>query len=483
MSRAVSRAVSRVWGGLTAALCFGAGVLCAQSGDTRPPVAAGSVSGVVFDSLAGKPLAGATIELVNVDSLSVAPLTTVSDSLGRYLLAGVHAGRYLIGFLHPMADSLGVEAPSQPIALDGRSALRRDLFIPSALTLRLAICGAKAVADSDALILGFARRASNRLAIDSAKVAARWLELVIERGAVSRSMTKRSTVTPESGWFALCGAPSGGVILLGAAHGADTTVSLELEIPKSGFLRRDLYFGDERIASNQDTLSTDSVPRGVQVAGDGRITGTVVAAISGRPLGGARVSIANGPLTRADERGAFTLTDVPTGTRMMQVRAVAHYPISMPVDVVDGAAPLRIAMSTLEAVLDTVRVTARRTGSELIEFLSRKRSSGAGKFLTSEDIARRRPLETSDLFRTVAGVDLRRDRNGRSVITMRGGWAARCLPTFYLNGRVLRGLSAGDLNTFVRPSELVGVEVYNATTTPAQFSDLNGCGSIVFWTR
>lgn len=469
-----------------AAGLLGGGVVAAQPAP-RSAVRS-SVSGVVFDSLAGRPLAGAIVQLVNADSVSAAPLTSTSDSAGRYVLTDVHAGHWLLGFVHPMVDSLGVEAPSQPLSLDGRSPARNDLFIPSAVTLRTALCGAAAVADSDALIIGFARHARTRFAVDSATVTAQWVELLLGMGTVNRRLAKRTVGTPESGWFAICGAPAGGMILLSAVHGADTSASLELEIPRSGFLRRDLYFGDARLASARTDSATDSLTPGVQITGDGRVSGTVVAAKNGAPLAGAGVSITNGPWTRTNDQGAFTLTGVPSGTRMLQVRAVAHYPIAVAVDVVEGAAPVRVAMSTLDAVLDTVRITAKRTGSgNLIAFLQRKRSSGAGKFITSEEIARRNPLETSDLFRTVAGLTVLRDRYGQDVITMRGGLTfsggGRCQPTVYMNGMALRDLSARDINAFIRPNELVGVEIYHGQTAPAQFSDFNGCGSIVFWTR
>ena len=78
----------------------------------------------------------------------------------------------------------------------------------------------------------------------------------------------------------------------------------------------------------------------------------------GRPLSGARVGIRNGPHARADERGVFALTGIPTGTRMLEFRAVTHAPLVLPVDVVKGAAPLRIALVPMKSVLDTVKVWA-----------------------------------------------------------------------------------------------------------------------------
>src|SRR4029077_7505690 len=40
-----------------------------------------------------------------------------------------------------------------------------------------------------------------------------------------------------------------------------------------------------------------------------------------------------------------------------------------------------------------------------------------------------------------------------------------------------------DLDMLVRPEELEGMEVYPRNSSPAEFADFSGCGSIVVWTR
>ncbi len=471
--------------------CFG--LLIALSATTAaaqrtavPRASAGvTVSGVVFDSLANRPLASALVQLVNADSLSAAAPTSVTDSLGRYEFDGVPAGRYLLGFLHPVLDSIGVEPKAREVRVDGTGNVRRDLALPGANTIRVSLCGAAAVADSDAVILGVVRHASGGQAVDSAVVAAEWIEMFLERGRVSRNRAIRQVRTGEAGWFAICGPPSGGTIQLSASRGTDTTAALELEVPKEGFLRRDLYFGVARVVrADSGGSPSDSGTAQRRLVGDGRLNGTVVAATGARPLAGARVGILNGPQTRTDERGAWTLTGVPTGTRTLEVRALAHYPVSKPVDVVDGAPPIRISMMTLQSVLDTVLITANRLGNRrLLEFLQRRRTSGTGRFLTGEEIARRQPIYTSDLFRTIPGVFVDRDRNGEEVLTMRGSGAGRCQPTVFVNGMSMRGMSAGEVNSFLRPNEIAGIEVYSSAGAPMQFSGLDGCGVIVFWSR
>jgi hypothetical protein len=344
------------------------------------------------------------------------------------------------------------------------------------------------VADSQALIIGFVRHAKDRMVVDSAVVAVQWLDMVLEGTSLRRSIEHRAVATQESGWYAVCGAPSGGTVMLTASHAADSTHGLELEVPKDGFLRRDLYFGSGRLAAADTTPQSDSLRLGGvrRYTGDGRLTGTVVAATGGRVLAGARVSLVDGPSTRTDERGAWTLTGLPTGTRTLEVRAVAHYPMSMPVDVVEGAGPVRVAMLTLQSVLDTVRVTAAKGGNRtLLEFNRRRKSSGAGRFIGSEDVAARNPTYTTDLFRSMPGIFLARDQNGDEVLVQRSNTfsSPNCRVSVYINGMSLRGMSANEINQAVRPNEIIGVEVYSAAGAPPQYSEQNGCGSVVIWSR
>jgi hypothetical protein len=149
---------------------------------------------------------------------------------------------------------------------------------------------------------------------------------------------------------------------------------------------------------------------------------------------------------------------------------------------------VRVALSTLKAVLDTVRVTANRYSRGAAEFVRRSRS-GAGQYITPEMIARRQPIALSDLLRRTPG--LRVDGVGfDATITMRGGIHAfasgdedRCSPGFVVDGMQLP-LSLDELDTWVQPKDLKGIEVYTAATVPGEFRlPFQDCGVIVIWTR
>jgi len=139
----------------------------AQTPDTASR-ASGSVVGVVRDSLAKRPLAEALIQLVSADDPARFVRTSRSDSLGRFAINEVPAGRYMLGFFHPMLDSIGVETAQRQLYVGetGRP-VQSDLGIPSPARLRAAVCG-KLGPDSSGVIIGVVRDAKDGSPISGA---------------------------------------------------------------------------------------------------------------------------------------------------------------------------------------------------------------------------------------------------------------------------------------------------------------------------
>src|SRR5688500_20042187 len=73
-----------------------------------------TVSGIVYDSLARAPLAGASVQLVT-DKVTTFMRSADTDSLGRFTLTDVPPGVYKLGFLHPLLDSIGVDGPLREV--------------------------------------------------------------------------------------------------------------------------------------------------------------------------------------------------------------------------------------------------------------------------------------------------------------------------------------------------------------------------------
>jgi hypothetical protein len=429
-----------------------------------------TVSGVVRDSLVMRPLVGAIVQLV--DGAGTFNRTATSDSLGRYTLSDVPDGSYTVGFFHPMLDSLGLEPTLRQVAVRGKRAMREDLAIPSAARLREAICGVrrdgKARADSGALVLGFVRDARALEPIASATVSVEWLEYALTKSGMSRRVPKLVVKTAASGWFALCDVPSPGTVEMLAVNGADSTERVELEIPGSGFCRQDLYIG------------TASSP----IA---RFAGVVTKSGGTTPLVGAEVKIGAKSVARTNERGEWFATDVAGGTRMAEVRAVGYAPERRAINIVNDAPTMTTRLSTLQAMLDTVRVRATKlTDRHQSGFEDRRRSSGMGRFITAQDIARRDPFAVSDLFKMQAGMRLERSGLGLTAILLRGTFADYCAPVFYIDGMYMAELTAEDVDTYLDPKKVMGIEIYPGSSAPAQFSRGmfgESCGSVVVWTK
>lgn len=457
----------------------------AQAPDTLARAPGATVSGFVHDSVAGAPLAGATVQLVGSDSLAGFVATGVSDSRGRFALHDVPEGRFVLGFFHPMLDSLGVEAPARAINVSGHTPVSADLAIPPAARLHAAICGPAPPTDSSAVVIGFVRDAVAGGPLAGVTVAAEWLEVLLSRGRIERRVARVGTSSRASGWYALCGVPGDATVFLVARRGADSTDHIEVQVPANGFLRHELSLGSSRTVGAPGAPSGDTLVLAEGVPeGGGSLSGTVTSAAGGRPLAGALVILTGGRSTATNDRGEWVLVDVPTGTRMLEVRAVGHYPVRRRVDVVTGAAPVRVALSTLEAVLGTVRVTASRLDAAHASGFTDRSRGGMGRFISRDEVERRQPLATSDLLSTVPGVQVERTGVGEAAITMRGVFTSRCLPAVYIDGHHMRGLSGGEIDTWVHPEEIAGVEIYAGGLAPPQFeSGMSGCGSIVFWTQ
>jgi hypothetical protein len=211
----------------------------------------------------------------------------------------------------------------------------------------------------------------------------------------------------------------------------------------------------------------------------------------------------NGPRTQTNERGEWTLLGAPTGTRTIEARAVGYYPVRQTVDVIEGAPPVVSTLATFKSVLDTMKVVTNYDRFTKLAGFRERSKSGMGRYLTAIDVERRQPINTSDLFRMIPGVYVESGASadtqsifggstsssasgGSDELTflMRGTFAGRCAPSIYLNDMLLPNMSASEVDTQIRPKDIIGIEVYASTAVPPQYQQgLSGCGSIVFWTR
>jgi hypothetical protein len=374
-------------------------------------------------------------------------------------------------------DALGIEPLVREVFVANGASTRIDLWIPSAATLKATACGPRAASDSIGLVIGNVRTARDRAPSPGATVLAEWLEMTFSRAGVTRSVRRATTTAASNGWFALCGVPLGGRISLGARRGSDSTARVEMDVPANGVLRRELYLGTGRAPL-----------RGVVVSD------------AGKPVAGAQVGILDGPSTRTNAAGEFALSDVPTGTQTISARSIGFVPDRHPVDVLADDEPLRVVLAPAKITLDTVKVAATSLRAIYMAEFEQRRQTGTGRYITQDDVARRKPVVTSDLFRNVPGVYLLQTRSfdgfTEKRLAMRGTYEDRCSPAIYIDRRYMSDISADDIDDWVQPEEVAGIEVYAMTEVPPQFDrgmaggvvrgssdSVQRCGSIVIWTK
>jgi hypothetical protein len=71
------------------------------------------------------------------------------------------------------------------------------------------------------------------------------------------------------------------------------------------------------------------------------------------------------------------------------------------------------------------------------------------------------------------------------MMQSRGGTeGGRCLPAIYVDNIKFEVLESSDLDRWIVPDAVAGIEVYETpTVAPVQYQTLNRCGVIVIWTR
>ena len=429
------------------------------------------VTGVVIDSLTGRPLSGAVVQMQRDSSYRLSSATT--DSSGSYRIDGLKPGTYIVGFLHPRLDSLGIGLSGRRVSL-APGAQRVDFAVPSAKTIIAAICPGTRN-DSLGVLTGYVRDAETSFAVPGS-VTVLWFELTIGAGGIRKERQQVPVKTNDEGWFAICGLPSDAELLATATSGEAESGVIEVRVPPGGLLLRDLRVSrtDSSIAVF-DSSATDSIRQrvGTLRRGSARVSGTVHTS-KGKPVANAEVGVPGTGLSmRTPENGVFSLGGLPAGTQSVEVRAIGFEPKRVAVDLTrDRLTTLDVILDRPVQTLDVVQVFGKSTSSILA--FERRRRAGWGRFLTPADIERRHAIRTTDLFQTMPGVRVVPGRFGQTVL-VRG-----CAPTVYLNGMRLGEDAAGDLDLLANPSEITAVEVYTAAGRPAEFWG-SPCGSIVVW--
>jgi hypothetical protein len=442
------------------------------------------VSGIVFDSIAQRPLAGVAVQFVSTDSVtSGRVVSATADDFGRYTVPALQPGRYIAGFFHPAFDTLGLDVAPRPVEI--RSGPQRvDLGTPSQQTVVTTICSADAVSDSTGMLFGHVRASDTRAPIAGASVAVEWTETVIDALGVRDRAPRVVARTVGPGWFAICGLPIEAALYAQAAQGADSTGSVEFELPSNGFRHITFYVGGgrrvpRRVSGSDSAVAGADPSRSMVWTGDARLTGTVVDG-EGRPVPGGSVLVwGSGRAVTTNDRGAFVLDSLPGGTQTVEARLIGYVPVRNVVHLSAGhPATLELVIGEKLAVMAPVTVRAELVYSRQLVDFERRRRSGFGQYMTPAEIERRPLTDLAALLQGRFGVRVERD-GGIPRVAMRAR-GRDCAPSLYVDGVMDR---SGDWG-FLKSDMIAAIEIYEREAgRPMEFADRNPCGAVAVWTR
>jgi hypothetical protein len=159
-----------------------------------------SVRGLAYDSLHGKPLAGAFVGIAGTS------LSAISDEQGRFTFAAVAPGAHRIVMQHDALDAVGLTAAgARANVTDGNDVV--VVAVPSFATLWRAACGSTPPGIDTGFVFGTVRRGSTP--VPKAIVSVSWIDLFQDSTKAVRQKQKVMEVDADSlGNYAACGVPT-----------------------------------------------------------------------------------------------------------------------------------------------------------------------------------------------------------------------------------------------------------------------------------
>src|ERR1700730_14988727 len=450
--------------------------LLAQQKTTPAPASAAkkgnaTIAGVVVDSLNGRYLSGADVIVQG------AKASLVTDSLGKFRIDSLPPGTYQVGVFHPMLDTLGISLASAPFHVGPDSVSLVFLAVPSARTIIRSACPAGGFRpQGTSAVIGHVTEPETLQPVQGAEVSIAWTQLEISKTVgVRRTPRVIRDSTDAQGAFRLCGLPNSMQATLQARKAGAVTAEIPIEL------------GDQESELFARTMLLSHVDSGAKT-GNAIVSGRVV--LEGAPSNaGSRVEVVGTDvIAMTNERGEFSLRNLPSGTHVLLARHLGFGAETVPVDLSShDAKQVTIKLPKFVAVMDPVVVTARRANSlDKVGFNQRQRS-GTGYYLGPDQIQMIHPNALTDILRRVPGLRISYGPDGEQVSSSRGttslSGGSGCVQ-YYLDDMPWQSVTPGDINNFVNGPEVVGVEVYAGPGAPAQYTPgTQACTTGVIWTK
>jgi hypothetical protein len=445
--------------------------LSAQAVPVAAPKGWSGLEGYVTDSVHNVPLENAKVAIEGTGR------EVLTDKDGHYRIDSISVGPHRVVVTHPLLDTLGLfmRTPEYPFA-DGQIH-ELALTIPSGYRIAAAFCTPAQRNRGPSIMVGFVRDPDTQKPALGAKV-----QLVYQSTDANGKKTPmvREAIVDTSGTYRICGLPDDMSGKVQVFRNGVSSGEVPAEVDKGILLRAFSIVAQQKVAE----ITNDSGKVTRIAKGSARVTGKVLDK-SGRPLVDARVMLQGGgttALTKAN--GEFTLDSLPSGTQALIVRKLGYAVTEAAVEL-SSTAPLNttVRMDDFVPTLEVMRVEAAQDKALAdIGFISRKQS-GQGYFMDGNMI-NKQALAFSDVMRMAPGLRVTPVGNGRTYVITDTRSASNGCVNYYVDGTLWQTMSAGDIDDFVRPAELVAVEVYHGSQAPAQFTPpgQSGCATIVAWT-
>ncbi len=360
-----------------AAAGLGATILAlAAAGDLHAQ--AGSISGVVFDSINETPLHDAAVFLWET------PYRAVSDEQGRFGIDGVPPGDYSILFFHTQLGEMGISPGPRPVSVAAGETTEVQLGTPSMATVVSSQCLMEEHPTHTGIVAGWVRDGESDVRLAGSLVTLSW---TVPDADAPEQLTMR---TGAGGWYHTCAAPADIPLLAAASFYGREGLRREVTVAENGFT---------------EAAFTLHALRGSSVEG------RLVDAATREPVEGAEVWLrGTSRRTLTNGRGAFDLGDVAAGTYMLVTDHLA-YGIKMDTLEVPGGSRISVRMELDTRPLEIAPVTVT---VEALEPISAGMAGGIRITREQIDEVRQRSRDASDIIRSLhlPGVVVRHRSNG-----------------------------------------------------------------------
>lgn len=451
-----------------AALTFAPALVAQQTAKPAAPTdnsGKAQIVGTVIDSLHSGYLSGAEVIIEG------AKATVVTDAQGSFKIEGLAPGTYQVGVFHPLLDTLGLSLATRPFHVGPDSSSSVTLAVPSAATIIRSACPVRPRAQGTSAVIGHVIDPETLQPVAGSEVSIAWSQVELLQGVgVRQSPRLLRDSTDGSGAYRICGLPNSMQATLQARRGSSVTAEVPIKI------------GDGETELFLRTLLLSRADSATKV-GNATVSGRVILEGSATNAGSRVEVVGTDVVALTNEKGEFTLRNLPSGSHVLLARHLGFGAETVPVDLSSRQPKqVTIKLPKFVAIIDPVVVTAKRVASlDKVGFTQRKKS-GAGFYLDPDQLQRMHPSYLTDVLRQVPGLRVSYTPQGDVVSSARGGGSG-CVQ-YIVDEMPWQSVMPGDINNFVNANEVVGVEVYQGGHVPAQYSrGMSDCVTIVLWTK